>query len=141
MFAKIDSCGYSHGGIIVKDAGKTFVAHIEYSKGKDFKIVPFERFVENSSYKIIRPKYKIDSKKLLNEIYKIKRQNPEFDFKFSLKNRALYCTEFIERVYFELFKKHVYAYLYPFRGKKIITIKSILKNPDFKAVCVKENLK
>jgi len=140
LFAKIDPCGYSHSGIILKIGTKLYVVHIEYSKGNDFKIVPFKKFIKNSKYKVIRLKYKIDEKKFLQEIEKIRKLNPSFDFTFSLNNKKYYCTELIDKIYFNAIKKHVYSYLFAFKGKKIITIRSILNNPEFKVVLSK-NLK
>jgi hypothetical protein len=141
MFDKVDSCGYSHSGLIIKKGKNVFVVHIEYSKGDDFKIVPIEKFLKFSSkYAILRPNFKIDKKGILNYVSKLKNKPPEFDFNLSLNNKNFYCTELVDYIYFLSSHKHVYTYLYPFNEKKVITVRSILKNPHFKVV-LKKSLK
>lgn len=88
-------------------------------KSKDLKIDQLEDFVRFST-KIGFYRYNKEIKQ--NEILKIlnilENNNLKFDFDFDLNNDKLYCTEFINEVYFKLFKENLYTYLYNFYGKK-----------------------
>ena len=68
-----------------------------------------------------------DLKKILDEYEKSKIK---FDYSFLLDNDTLYCTEFINEVYFKLFNENLYTYLFDFYGINGITINSILKNTN-----------
>ena len=132
MFAKVDNSNYSHVGILLKENGKFFVYHMESNtQSEDLKIDPIEKFLllaQKTS--IYRYSESVDRKRLYALLNDYKHQNIKFDYKFDLLNNTLYCTEFINEVFFKLFSKNIYTYLYNFNSKKIISVKSILQNPN-----------
>jgi len=136
LFSQIDPCGYSHTGIIVIKHNKPYVLHIEYETSSDnLKLIPLNKFLVNSSnYAILEPKIKIDYLKLKKEISFLQKQKIKFDSDFSLNNKNLYCTELIDYIYYKLIHRHIYSYLYKFKNKRIITVKSILKSSYFKKI-------
>lgn len=132
MFAKVDNSNYSHVGILLKENGKFFVYHMESNtQSEDLKIDPIEKFLllaQKTS--IYRYSESVDRKRLYALLNDYKHQNIKFDYQFDLLNNTLYCTEFINEVFFKLFSKNIYTYLYNFNSKKIISVKSILQNPN-----------
>jgi hypothetical protein len=135
IFSQIDYCGYSHSGIIVKLNKQLFVCNIEYKQKNNLEITPYSKFIQNASkIVILRPTFPFDKTKLKNFILNLKKANPKFDLNFSLKNNKFYCTELIDFVYFNIANRHIYKYLYNFKNKKIITIKSIYSNPALKQI-------
>ena len=130
LFAQIDPCGYSHSGIIVMLKNKPYVLNIEYETNKNnIKIVPLKKFLKLSSkYCFLKPKIKINQTKFKKFILSLKNKNIKFDTDISLNNNKFYCTELVDYVYYTNTHKHIYAYLYNFNNKKIITIRSILKS-------------
>jgi len=133
LFSQIDPCGYSHSGIIIIKNKTPYVVHIEYDTRKDLKITPLKQFLLTaSSYRVLKPKFNINRHKLTNLIYSLKNSNIKFDTALSLNNNSFYCTEFVDYVYYRLINKHIYSYLYTFKNKKIITVRSILKSKYFK---------
>ncbi|ACM93150.1 hypothetical protein NAMH_0190 [Nautilia profundicola AmH] len=133
MFSQIDPCGYSHAGIIVIKDKIPYVLNIEYeTTGKNLKLIKMKNFLSSTSkYIILSPNFKLDNKKLQNIINSIQKENIKFDIELSLNNKKLYCTELVDYIYYKLIHKHIYAYLYDFRNKKIITVKSLLKSKYF----------
>jgi len=134
LFSQIDPCGYSHSGIIIIKNKKPYVCNIEYEKkGENLKIVPLKSFLSlASSYVILEPLFKINQKKLKKIINTLKKQKIEFDTQISLTNNKYYCTELVDYIYYKLLGRHIYAYLYKFNNKKIITVRSLLKSRYFK---------
>lgn len=130
IFSNIDSKYYSHIGIVIKKGNQIQIYHMESDgKSKDLKIDQLEDFVKFST-KIGFYRYNkdIDQSEILQILNTLENSNIKFDFDFDLNNDKLYCTEFINELYFKLFKENLYTYLYDFYGKKGITINSILKN-------------
>jgi hypothetical protein len=127
LFAQIDPCGYSHVGMIIIKNKKPFVIHIEYDEKKDLQIVPLKEFLKNaSSYKILNPDIKINISVLKKTIKKLFKKNIKFDTDIKLDNQKLYCTELVDFLFYKASGRHLYSYLYSFKNRKIITVKSIL---------------
>ena len=132
LFSQIDPCGYSHSGIIIKTGNGIYVAHIEYDKDNFLKLEPVDKFLKYAEkYRVLKPNFKFSKTALKKIIYSLKKKNIKFDTEFKLTNNSFYCTELLDYVYFKLIHKHIYSYLYNFKGMKIITIKSILNSKLF----------
>ena len=133
IFSKIDNSEYSHIGILLIENGKTFVYHIESDEQKnDMKKDEINNFLSTAEkYTIFRYKKNIN-KILLHDVLKdMKNQNIKFDFSFDLKTMdKLYCTEFVNDVFYKLVNENIYIYLYDFNSNPIITIKSIMQNKE-----------
>jgi len=129
LFSQIDPCGYSHVGMIIIKNKKPFVIHIEYDKKKDLRIIPLKKFLKNaSSYKILNPCIKINNSVLKTEVNLLLKKNIKFDTDIKLNNQKLYCTELVDFLFYQASGKHLYSYLYNFKNRKIITVRSILKS-------------
>lgn len=133
IFSKIDNSEYSHIGILSIEDGKTFVYHMESDEQKDdMKKDEINHFLSTAKkYSIFRYKQNIN-KILLNNILKdMKNQNIKFDFSFNLETTdKLYCTEFVNYIFYKLVNQNIYTYLYDYNSNPIITIKSIMQNKE-----------
>jgi len=133
IFSTIDNSVYSHIGILLIENGKTFVYHIESDEQKnDMKKDEINYFLSTAEkYAIFRYKKDINNI-LLNDILKdMRNQNIKFDFSFNLKTTdKLYCTEFVNDIFYKLVNQNIYTYLYDYNSNPIITIKSIMQNKE-----------
>jgi len=95
------------------------------------KVSTIRDFV-NFAKKIAVYRYKktVNEDKLSEILVNFLKNIPKFDYDFSLENDTLYCTEFVNSIYFKLFGENLYTYLYDFNGKSGISINSIIKNPN-----------
>ena len=136
LFALIDPCGYSHTGLIIIKNHTPFVCHIEYDTTKNnIKIIPLKKFLSHASaYIILKPKMQINKLRIKKIVNSLKSKNIRFDTEISLNNNKFYCTELVDYIYYKLLNKHIYAYLYTFKHKKIITVRSLLKSKYFKII-------
>lgn len=96
---------------------KLFVYHIESDEQKnDMKKDEINNFLSTAEkYTIFRYKKNIN-KILLHDVLKdMKNQNIKFDFSFDLKTMdKLYCTEFVNDVFYKLVNENIYrAWLPP----------------------------
>ena len=100
-------------------------------KSDDLKMQSVLEFIKNAKkiavYRTKNSFEEEDLKKILDEYEKSKIK---FDYSFLLDNDTLYCTEFINEIYFKLFNENLYTYLFDFHGLNGITITSILKNTN-----------
>lgn len=132
IFSKIDQSDFSHVGIVYIENNKIFVYHMEYKNTyndiqKD-SIDVFLKLAENAMIYRLKSNKKYDFK---NNINKVVDQNPKFDFDFNLKNHKLYCTEFVNDIYYNTIGQDIYTYLYNYKNLyKVISIKSILNNTN-----------
>lgn len=134
MFALVDNSEYSHIGIVFVEGDQIFVYHIESNEeDNDLKKDEINHFLSSSEkYRILRYKDNIDEKSLQNILKNIFQENIKFDFHFDLTTTdKLYCTEFVNNIFYKLINKNIYTYLYDFNGNLVISIKSILLNQDF----------
>lgn len=132
MFSKIDESSYSHIGIVLQKDDKTLIYHMEADeKSDDLKIQNVQEFTKNAKriavYRAKNSFVEEDLKKILDEYEKNKIK---FDYSFMLDNDTLYCTEFVNEIYFKLFNENLYTYLFDFYGLEGISINSILKNTN-----------
>ncbi len=131
MFAMIDPSGYSHIGIVYDSGDDVLIYHLESNdEPRDLKIVSLDKFSELSSsiaiYRYDRDFSSEGYKKLLDSYVDV-----EFDYDFLLNNEKLYCSEFVNDIYFRLFGENIYSYLYKIGAKEGISIKSIMSNSRF----------
>src|SRR5574344_30928 len=129
MFSNIDKSPYSHLGIVFRKDNELKIYHMEADeKNDDLKIQSILDFTKNAKkiavYRTKNSFEEEDLKKILDEYEKSKIK---FDYSFLLDNDTLYCTEFINEVYFKLFNENLYTYLFDFYGINGITINIILK--------------
>ncbi len=132
MFSNIDKTPYSHLGIVFRKDNELKIYHMGADeKNDDLKIQSILDFTKNAKkiavYRTKNSFEEEDLKKILDEYEKSKIK---FDYSFLLDNDTLYCTEFINEVYFKLFNENLYTYLFDFYGINGITINSILKNTN-----------
>jgi hypothetical protein len=133
IFAKIDDSEYSHIGIIFIENDKIFVYHIESDENKnDVKKDEINNFLNSAEkYTIFRYKGNFDEKNLYSILKNIFEENIKFDFSFDLKTTdKLYCTEFVNDIFYKLTNQNIYTYLYDYNSNHIITIKSIMQNKE-----------
>ena len=134
LFSKIDNSDYSHIGIILIKNQKIFVYHMERTDStKDLKKVLLKKFLLNmEKVKFLRIKKHISYNKLESILSNYEKDNPSFDMEFDLNNgeKNLYCTEFVNEVFYKLTNKNIYSYLYSNFKTKGISIKSILENKN-----------
>ncbi|WP_202267321.1 YiiX/YebB-like N1pC/P60 family cysteine hydrolase [Aliarcobacter lanthieri] len=132
FFVTLDGAGFSHIGILANSKDGFVVFHLEVDENSDeMKVSKIKDFV-NFSKKIAvyRHKDTIDEDKLSQILINFLKNKPKFDFEFSLENDTFYCTEFVNDIYFKLFNKNLYTYMYEFDGKSGISINSIIQNPN-----------
>ncbi|QKF59574.1 YiiX/YebB-like N1pC/P60 family cysteine hydrolase [Aliarcobacter lanthieri] len=132
FFATLDGAGFSHIGILANSKDGFVVFHLEVDENSDeMKVSSIKDFV-NFSKKIAvyRHKEAIDEDKLSQILINFLKDNPKFDFEFSLENDTFYCTEFVNNIYFKLFNENLYTYMYEFDGKSGISINSLIQNPN-----------
>lgn len=132
MFSNIDKSAYSHIGIVLKKDEKILIYHMEADdKNDDLKIQTIQEFTKIAKkIAIYRSKDSFDEQKLIELLDNYEKNQIKFDYTFTLDNDTLYCTEFINDIYFKLINKNIYTYLFDFYGLSGITIKSILENRD-----------
>ena len=134
MFALVDNSEYSHIGIVFVEGDQIFVYHIESNeKDNDVKKDEINHFLSSSEkYVIFRYKDNIDEKSLQNILKNMFQENIKFDYYFDLTTTdKLYCTEFVNNIFYKLINKNIYTYLYDFNGNLVISIKSIMQNKEF----------
>jgi len=131
FFSSLDGFGYSHIGILVNTKDGFVVFHLEVDENSDDMKVSTIRDFVNFAKKIAVYRYKeaVNENKLSEILLNFLENRPKFDYDFSLENDTLYCTEFVNSIYFKLFDENLYTYLYDFNGKSGISINSIIKNP------------
>ncbi len=132
MFSKIDDSLYSHIGIVLQKDDKTLVYHMEADeKSDDLKIQSVQEFTKNAKkIAVYRAKNSFDEDDLKKILDEYEKNKIKFDYSFMLDNDTLYCTEFVNEVYFKLFNENLYTYLFDFYGLEGISINSILKNTN-----------
>jgi len=131
FFSSLDGFGYSHIGILANSKDGFVVFHLEVDENSDGMKVSTIRDFVNFAKKIAvyRHKEAVNEDKLSEILVNFLKNRPKFDYDFSLENDTLYCTEFVNSIYFKLFDENLYTYLYDFNGKSGISINSIIKNP------------
>lgn len=132
MFSKVDNSPYSHIGIVFDKDGQKKIYHMEADeKSDDLKIQNIQDFVKNAKkIGVYRFKNSFEDENLKKILDEYEKNKIKFDYAFLLGNETLYCTEFINEIYFKLFNEDLYAYLFNFQGLDVITINSIIKNPN-----------
>lgn len=130
MFSKIDKAAFSHIGIVLNVDGQMQVYHMEADdEVEDLKVQTIVEFTQFSQkIAVYRHKSLIDEKKLSEILEDFKNKKVKFDYLFELNNDTLYCTEFINEIFFKLFNENIYSYLYDFYGREGISINGILNS-------------
>ena len=132
MFSNIDKSPYSHIGIVFEKDGQKRIYHMEADeKSDDLKIQSVLEFTKNAKkVAVYRAKNSFEDENLKKILDEYEKNRIKFDYAFLLDNDTLYCTEFINEIYFKLFNENLYTYLFDFHGLNGITITSILKNTN-----------
>ncbi len=132
MFSNIDNSPYSHIGIVLKVDEKTLIYHMEADEqSDDLKIQSVLDFTKNAKkIAVYRVKNSFEEENLKKILEDYEKSKIKFDYYFMLDNDTLYCTEFINEIYFKLFNENLYTYLFDFQGFQGISINSILKNTN-----------